>query len=85
MTQKLRVKMYVRLKPGVLDPQGVTTQQALAAMGYQGIQEVRVGKLIELQFDGKAKSTVDKEVREMGKRLLSNPVIEDFDYEIEES
>lgn len=78
------VKVHVRLKKGVLDPQGITVKQALDAMGYRGIQEVRVGKLIEIDFDGKTKSALQKEVKEMSEKLLSNPIIEAFDYEIEE-
>ncbi len=81
----LLVKMHVRLKPGVLDPQGIATRQALEAMGYRGVEDVRVGKLIELRFHGKSRQAVEKEVAEMGKRILSNPVIETFDYEIEDA
>lgn len=77
-----RVKVYVRLKKGVLDPQGLTVKQALGSMGYRGIQDVRVGKLIEIAFDGKDKKSVEKEVKEMSERLLSNPIIEEFQYEI---
>lgn len=84
MKQKLRVKVQVRLKKGVLDPQGLTVKQALGAMGYRDVKEVRVGKLIELSYNGKPKSAVQKEVKEMGERLLTNPIIEEFDYEIEE-
>ena len=74
----------MRLKKGVLDPQGITVKQALDTMGYRGVQDVRVGKLIEIDFDGKTKSTVQKEVKEMSEKLLSNPTIEEFYYEIEE-
>ena len=85
MKKSLHVKVHVRLKKGVLDPQGITVKQALDTMGYRGIREVRVGKLIEMDFNGKTKGTVQKEVREMSEKLLSNPVIEEFDYEIEDS
>lgn len=85
MKRSLRAKVHVRLKKGVLDPQGMTVKQALDSMGYRGIREVRIGKLIEMDFDGKTKSAVQKEVKAMSEKLLSNPVIEEFDYEIEES
>lgn len=79
-----RAKVYVRLKKGVLDPQGITVKQALQAMGYRTVKDVRVGKLIELDLDGKTKSLLQKEVKEMGEKLLSNPIIESFEYELEE-
>ena len=85
MKKSLRVKVHVRLKKGVLDPQGITVKQALETMGYRGVRDVRLGKFIEIDFDGKAKSTVRKEVKEMSEKLLSNPVIEEFYYEIEET
>ena len=84
MKKSLHVKVHVRLKKGVLDPQGITVKQALDTMGYRGIREVRVGKLIEMDFNGKTKGTVQKEVKEMSEKLLSNPIIEEFYYEIEE-
>ena len=84
MKKSLHVKVHVRFKKGVLDPQGITVKQALETMGYRGVQDVRVGKLIEIDFDGKTKGAVQKEVEEMSKKLLSNPIIEEFYYEIEE-
>jgi len=77
------VKIKVRLKKGVLDAQGKTTQQALLALGFHQVKEVRIGKLIELKLDGGSREEVEKEVRDMSQKLLANPVIEDFDYEIE--
>ena len=84
MKKSLHVKVHVRLKKGVLDPQGITVKQALDTMGYRGVTDVRIGKLIEIDFDGKTKGAVQKEVKEMSERLLSNPIIEEFYYEIEE-
>lgn len=79
----LRVKVHVRLKAGVLDPQGQTIRQALEALGYHGIQEVRMGKLIEVTFNGKERRQVEKEIQEMSQKVLINPLIEEFYYEIE--
>jgi phosphoribosylformylglycinamidine synthase len=76
------VKINIRLKKGVLDAQGKTTQQALLALGFHEVKEVRIGKLIELEMDGSSPEEVEKEVKEMAQKLLTNPVIEDFDYEI---
>ncbi len=78
------VKVHVRLKKGVLDPQGTTVKQALQAMGYRGVSDVRIGKLIEIDLDGKSKTLIQKEVKEMSEKLLANPIIEEFYYEVEE-
>ena len=78
------VKVNVGLKKGVLDAQGKATHQALLSLGFSNIKEVGVGKLIELQVEGNSKEEIETQVRDMCKKLLSNPVIEDFKYEIEE-
>lgn len=78
------VKINIELKKGVLDAQGKTTHQALLSLGFHDVKEVRVGKLIELQIEGGSKEAVEIQVKDMCQRLLANPVIEDFEYEIEE-
>ncbi len=78
------VKVNVGLKKGVLDAQGKATHQALLSLGFSNVKEVGVGKLIELQVEGNSKEEIEKQVRDMCKKLLSNPVIEDFKYDIEE-
>ncbi|MEA3453366.1 MAG: phosphoribosylformylglycinamidine synthase subunit PurS [Candidatus Caldatribacteriota bacterium] len=77
------VKIYVTLKKGLLDAQGVATQNALKSLGFKEIEEVRMGKYINIKMKGQNRQTVIQRVEEMGKKLLANPVIEDFDYEIE--
>lgn len=77
------VKINIELKKGVLDAQGKTTHQALLSLGFHGVKEVRIGKLIELQIEGGSKEAVEIQVKDMCQRLLANPVIEDFEYEIE--
>jgi len=79
----LRAKVEIRLKPGVLDPQGQTVKQALEGLGFRGIEEVRIGKLIELTLNGKDRQILEKEIREMSQKVLINPLIEEFHYEIE--
>ena len=79
----LHAKVHVRLKPGVLDPQGQTIKQALEGLGYRGIQDVRMGKFIDVQFHGKDRRQVEKEIQEMSQKVLINPLIEEFYYEIE--
>jgi len=78
------VKVNIELKNGVLDAQGKTTHKALHSLGFHNIREVRLGKLIELQVEGISREEVEKQVKDMCLKLLANPVIEDFKYEIEE-
>jgi phosphoribosylformylglycinamidine synthase len=77
------VKIYVTLKKGLLDAQGTATQNALESLGFEEIEEVRMGKYINIKMKGQNQQMVIQRVEEMGKKLLANPVIEDFDYEIE--
>ena len=81
--KSFRAKVHVRLKPGVLDPQGQTVKQALETLGFRGIQDVRMGKLIEIQFNGKDRKQLEKDVKEISQKVLINPLIEEFYYEIE--
>jgi len=75
-----RVKVYVTLKPSLLDAQGKVVQGALLNLGYDNVQEVRIGKYIELTVsDG---SDIQTQVNEMCQKLLANPVIEDYQYEV---
>lgn len=76
------VKIEVRFKKGVLDAQGKTTHRSLLSLGFCDVKEVRVGKLIELQVEGNSRQAVDAQIQDMCKKLLVNPVIEDFEYEI---
>ena len=77
------VKIYVTLKNGLLDAQGAATQNALESLGFEEIEEVRMGKYINIKMKGQNRQMVIQRVEEMGKKLLANPVIEDFDYELE--
>jgi phosphoribosylformylglycinamidine synthase len=77
------VKIYVTLKDGLLDAQGVATQNALESLGFEEVKEVRMGKYINIEMKGQNRQMVSQRVEEMGKKLLANPVIEDFNYEIE--
>jgi len=77
------VKIYVTLKKGLLDAQGKATQNALESLGFKEVEEVRMGKYINIKMKGQDQQVVIQRVEEMGKRLLANPVIEDFNYEVE--
>jgi phosphoribosylformylglycinamidine synthase PurS subunit len=82
----LSMKAYVTvmLKTTVLDPQGKTIHGALKKMGYKGVEVVRQGKFFELNFDGLDKAGAKSEVERIAKEVLTNPVIEEFSYRLEE-
>lgn len=69
----------VMLKEGIADPQGLTIQRALPALGFEGVAEVRVGKRIVLKVDASTADEAREQVEQMCQRLLSNPVIESFE------
>ena len=71
----MKARVFVTLKPGVLDPQGKAIHHALEGLGFGGVQEVRAGKLIELEL---ADGTGDEEIADMCRKLLANTVIENF-------
>ncbi len=71
----MKLKVYVTLIPGVLDPQGRAIHHALGSLGFDGVQDVRVGRLIEMQV---AEGTDDAAVEAMCRQLLANTVIENF-------
>ena len=71
----MRARVLVRPKDGILDPQGQTVQRALKALGFAGVRNVHVGRLIELELDD------SERLPEMCERLLANPLIEDWEIE----
>jgi phosphoribosylformylglycinamidine synthase PurS subunit len=73
-----RFAVVVKLKDGLLDPQGETVRGALPTMGWENVTEVRVGKHIELAVEADDPSLARAQVEEMAARFLANPVIEDF-------
>jgi phosphoribosylformylglycinamidine synthase subunit PurS len=81
---KTRVAIDVMLKEGILDPQGKTVEESLPSLGFQGVSEVRIGKHISLEIEGSSRDEVVTQIEEMSRRFLSNPVIEDFTYRIED-
>lgn len=74
----MKARVYVTLKPSILDPQGKTIAQALRSLGYDGIREVRQGKYFELDVDAASAEDAHKIVQEAAGRVLANPVIESF-------
>jgi len=79
----MKAKIIVTPKKAVLDPQGKTVQNALAQMGYAGIGAVRVGKYLEIELSGADKEAARGQIDEACHKILSNPVIEDYRFEIE--
>jgi phosphoribosylformylglycinamidine synthase PurS subunit len=75
-----QVKVYVTLKPSLLDAQGKVVQGALQQLGYDGVDQVRIGKYIEMTVPNGAER--DTQIKEMCDKLLANPVIEDYRYEV---
>jgi phosphoribosylformylglycinamidine synthase len=78
----MKARVFVTLKPGVLDPQGRAIHHALEGLGFSGINDVRAGKLIELDL---AEGTSDGEIESMCRKLLANTVIENFRIERHET
>lgn len=74
----MKVRILVRLKPGVLDPQGRAVHHSLEGMGFDGVEDVRIGRLIEMDV---AEGTSDETLKAMCEKLLANTVIEDFTIE----
>jgi phosphoribosylformylglycinamidine synthase subunit PurS len=72
-------RVDIVLKPGIADPQGLTIERALPALGYDGVKNVRVGKLIELELEADDVESARTALNEMCERLLANPVIESYE------
>ncbi len=80
----VRANIYVTLKKGVLDPQGDTVKSALESLGFQGVREVRMGKFLVITLNGMDAKEARAQVDEMCRKLLANPVIEDYTFDLEE-
>lgn len=80
----LAVEIYIKLKKTVSDPQGLTVKHALQSLGYQNLEEVRVGKFITVKLNFKDKKEAKQTTDEMCQKLLANPIIEDYSFKIEE-
>lgn len=80
-----KVKIEVKLKSVVLDPQGKAVLSALKNLGYNEVNDTRVGKLIELSITDDSRESVQRKTEQMCQKLLANPVIEDYSLEILEN
>ena len=72
----MRARVLIRPKAGILDPQGVAVQRALPALGFDGVENVHIGRLIELDVNDAS------QLREMCEKLLANPLVEDYEIQL---
>lgn len=80
----MKAHVWVMLKKTVLDPQGQTIQHALESLGYKAVRDVRQGKFFVLELDGVTRDAAEKQVERIAKEVLTNPVIEEFRFELVE-
>ncbi|HLE36236.1 MAG TPA: phosphoribosylformylglycinamidine synthase subunit PurS [Candidatus Acidoferrales bacterium] len=80
----MKAHVWVMLKPTVLDPQGKTIQHALAGLGYEQVKDVRQGKFFVLDLGGASREAARAQVEKIAKDVLTNPVIEEFRFELVE-
>ena len=78
----MKAKIIVMPKSTVLDPQGKTVKHALESMCFHGIKDVRIGKFMEIEMEDSDKKKLQKKIDDACHKLLSNPVIEDYSFEI---
>lgn len=77
-----KASVYVSLKKQVLDPQGKTIQHALHDLGFDSVQSIRYGKFLEVELDAPTREKAEEDLDAICRRLLANPVIEDYRFEI---
>lgn len=83
MAQKYQAKIYVTLRPSVLDPAGTAVRSGLTQLGYD-VEQVRIGKYVEVTLTANSKEDAGQQLDQMCDRLLANPVIENYRFEITE-
>jgi phosphoribosylformylglycinamidine synthase len=80
-----KARVHVTLRPSILDPQGKAVRQALQNLGHAAVEEVRMGKYVELRIDEADRDAAERHARTACEELLANPVMEDFTIELEET
>ncbi len=78
----MKAEVFVTLKKEVLDPQGDAVRRALDALGFEGVASVRIGKFIEVELEHEDQAKATERIETMCQKLLANPVIEDFRFEL---
>lgn len=76
-------RVYIQLRPTVSDPQGQTIRGGLHQLGFDGVSSVRAGKYMEITLEAESESAASEQLRQMCDRLLANPVIEDYRFDLE--
>ncbi|MDX2243609.1 MAG: phosphoribosylformylglycinamidine synthase subunit PurS [Leptolyngbyaceae cyanobacterium bins.302] len=84
MTQQYLAQIYVTLRPSVLDPQGTAVQSGLEHMGYGNVEQVRIGKYIEVTLNSENPETAKRQLDQICDQLLANPVIENYRFDLQE-
>jgi len=79
----MKAKIYITLKPGVLDPQGKAVQHALSSLGFPDVQDARIGKYVELKLKDTDRMAAEEGVKKMCEQLLANTVIESYRFDLE--
>lgn len=82
MTTKYNSRIYVTLRPSVLDPAGTAVESGLQQLGYDGVEKVRIGKYIELTLQASNQDDAKQKLDKMCDQLLANPVIENYSFEL---
>ena len=80
----LEAKIQITLKKTVADPQGLTIKHALESLGHQSLEEVRFGKLVTIKLKSKDKKKAKQDIKDMCQKLLTNPIIEDYSFQLKE-
>ncbi|MEM9044640.1 MAG: phosphoribosylformylglycinamidine synthase subunit PurS [Pseudomonadota bacterium] len=79
----MKARVFVALKNGVLDPQGQAIAHALGSLGFEGVNDVRQGKMIEIDLDASSQAEAETQLEAMCEKLLANTVIENYRIEVE--
>ncbi|NEP08178.1 MULTISPECIES: phosphoribosylformylglycinamidine synthase subunit PurS [Okeania] len=82
MTKQYQAHIYVTLRPSVLDPAGTAVKSGLAQMGYDNVEQIRIGKYIELMLQATDEATAKEQLELICDRLLANPVIENYRFDL---
>jgi phosphoribosylformylglycinamidine synthase subunit PurS len=79
-----KAKVIIKRRPSILDPQGKAVEKGAELLGLTNIKDTRIGKYIEFNVDAESKNDAEKEVNDYCRKLLANPIMEDFEFSLEE-
>ncbi|MCP5062821.1 MAG: phosphoribosylformylglycinamidine synthase subunit PurS [Ignavibacteriae bacterium] len=79
-----KATVIIKTRPDILDPQGKAAEQGAKLLGYTNVSKTRIGKYVEFFVNSTNKNDAESEVKEYSEKLLSNPIMEDFEFELEE-